>query len=89
MSAGTMDKSVMALGTGMCYLPGVKKPARCGLGAKVEFTDYLVWKFVVLVVAAFVWGFLSELNPPRLQALQAKAREKQRSRQHQDAGTQD
>ena len=42
-----------------------KKPALGGLGGRVEFTDYLWIKLIVLVVAAFIYGIYKGFNENR------------------------
>jgi hypothetical protein len=39
-----------------------KKPACAGLGGAVDFLDYMLWKAIVLVVLAFVWGIFCGWN---------------------------
>jgi hypothetical protein len=40
---------------------GVKKPAICGLGGQMDFTftDYMWIKAGVLIVLAFIYGFIT------------------------------
>ena len=40
-----------------CYAPEKKKPADGGPGGAMDYTDYLLWKMIVLCALAGIYSF--------------------------------
>ena len=43
--------------------PEIEKPRRRGYDVGMEFSDYLLWKALVVVVGAFLYGLFVGTNP--------------------------
>jgi hypothetical protein len=53
-----VERSVMTVGTGILFAYNEKARTRRASGVTVEITDYMLWKALVLVGLAFLWGLL-------------------------------